>query len=263
MSPELLSDLAKMAGISQTALLTGFVVFLRVGAAMALLPAFGEQSVPQRVRLALALCFTLVVAPGAADKVAGLAAPGDVLSMALITEPLAGLIIGIVLRLFILALQMAGTIAAQATSLSQFFGGAGVEPQPAISQILVVSGLALAVMAGLHIRMAEMLLQSYDALPAGKFPSAALITEWGLGQIAHAVGLAFSLAAPFVIASLIYNVALGVINRAMPQLMVSFIGAPALAFGGLALLVLVVPLALGLWITALGGFLADPFAVTP
>ena len=38
-------------------------------------------------------------------------------------------------------------------------------------------------------------------------------------QIAHSFGLAFALATPFVIASLIYNLALGVINRAMPRKM--------------------------------------------
>ena len=47
----------------------GWVVFLRVAAAMALLPAFGSQSVPLRVRLALACAFAAVVAPAVADRV--------------------------------------------------------------------------------------------------------------------------------------------------------------------------------------------------
>ncbi|MFC3118840.1 flagellar biosynthetic protein FliR [Jhaorihella thermophila] len=38
--------------------------------------------------------------------------------------------------------------------------------------------------------------------------------------------LPFSLSAPFVIASLLYNLTLGAINRAMPQLMVTLVGAP-------------------------------------
>jgi glycosyltransferase involved in cell wall biosynthesis len=37
------------------------------------------------------------------------------------------------------ALQIAGTIAANMTSLSQLLGGAGVDPQPAMAQILARS----------------------------------------------------------------------------------------------------------------------------
>ena len=58
------------------------------------------------------------------------------------------------------------------------------------------------------------------------------------------------IAAPFVIGSLLYNVALGIINRAMPQLMVAFIGAPALTWGGLALFAVAAPLILSVWLAA-------------
>lgn len=248
--------LVELAGVGQEMLIAGFLVFLRVGAAMTLLPAFGEQSVPQRVKLVLTLAFTAVVTPAVAPQLGTLAGT-QVLPF--LTEVLAGLAIGISLRLFIHALQMAGAMAAQATSLSQIFGGAGMEPQPAFAHLLTVAGLALAVMAGLHVRAAELLILSYEVLPAGRLPDAADLADWGLAQVVRAFSLAFSLAAPFVVASLIYNVALGVINRAMPQLMVSFVGAPALAAGGLILLAVVTPLALAVWVQALGGFLDAPF----
>lgn len=243
-------------------LMTGFIVFLRVGAAMALLPAFGEQSVPQRVRLVLALAFTLITAPAVAPDVAGLAAEGRFIGPWLATETVIGLAIGMVLRLFILALQIAGTIAAQSTSLSQFFGGAGVEPMPAISYLLTIGGLALAVMTGLHLKLVELFIVSYQMLPAGQFPAAADMLNWGVGNTAYVFALAFTLAAPFVIASLIYNVALGVINKAMPQLMVAFVGAPALTLGGLALMAISLPLALGIWSEVFSNYLANPFEVS-
>lgn len=244
-------------------LLAAFIVFLRVGAAMAALPAFGEQTLPQRVRLAMALAFTAVVFPAVAGEVQPVVAAGRLVAPYLLTEPLAGVAFGLVLRLFVLVLQMAGAIAAQATSLSQLFAGSGVEPQAAMGHLLTVGGLALAVMAGLHVRLAEALILSYQALPAGAFPAAADILGWGLGNVARAFALAFSLAAPFVIASLIYNVALGVINRAMPQLMVAFVGAPALTAGGLVLLALALPPALVLWQLQFQAFLGAPFDVPP
>ena len=260
MTPELFGALTQLTGLARETLFAMGIVFLRIGAAMAVLPAFGEQVVPMRVRLALALAFTLIVAPAVTPEAAALAARPNGWFRALATETMAGLLIGIGLRLFIHALQTAGTMAAQATSLAQFFGGAGVDPQPAISQLLVMAGLALAVMAGLHVRLAELLILSYALMPAGEFPAGWAVAGWGTAQVARAFALAFSLAAPFVVAALIYNMALGAINRAMPQLMVAFVGAPALTWGGLALLLLVVPVALTVWIAALGAFLADPFA---
>ncbi|MDZ4134992.1 MAG: flagellar biosynthetic protein FliR [Paracoccaceae bacterium] len=256
----LISILTELAGVGQDLIWSTFLVFLRVGAAMALLPAFGEQSVPHRVRLILALCFTSVVAPAVSSRVAPLE---GMLVLPLLTEVTAGLALGISLRLFILALQTAGAMAAQSASLSQLFAGAGPEPQPAMANLFTVAGLALAVMAGLHVRAAQLLILSYDFLPPGHVPLAADLADWGLWQITRAFSLAFSLAAPFVIASLIYNVALGVINRAMPQLMVVFVGAPALTFGGLLLLAIATPLILIVWMQAFGDFLDAPFAVLP
>jgi flagellar biosynthesis protein FliR len=257
---EMIALITQFSGLGQDMLWVGFLVFLRVGAAMALVPAFGEQAVPQRVKLVLALAFTAVVAPAVnADVMAvkrGFVTP-------LATEVIAGLMIGIGLRFFIHALQTAGSIIAQATTLSQLFAGTGPEPQPAISNLLVMAGLALAVATGLHLHVAELLILSYQPLPAGQFPGASDMTDWSLFQIARTFALAFSLAAPFVVASFIYNVAIGVINRAMPSLMVSLIGAPALAAGGLLLLAVVTQLSLAVWLSAVEAYVANPFQVAP
>lgn len=255
--------LAQLLPVAQQALLAGFVTFLRVGAAMALLPGFGEAQVPQRVKLALALGFTLVVAPAVTAQTLPLAQRGAILDPFLATEVIVGLALGLVLRLIVLVLQMAGQVAAQATSLSQLFGGTGAEPQPAISHLMVAGGLALAVMGGLHLRLAEALILSYQVLPAGGLPAGADLAGWGSRQIAQAFALAVTLAMPFVIGALIYNLALGVINRAMPQLMVAFVGAPALTLGGLLLLLLAAPAMLELWRNWAFALLANPFGSTP
>ena len=251
---DLMSPLTALGEIGADMLWVGLLVFLRVGAAMALLPAFGEQSVPQRLRLVLALAFTAIVAPAAgvmADPTAGLALPLGI-------EVIVGLALGIALRMFILALQIAAAIAAQATSLSQLFGGVGPEPQPAIANLLVMAGLALAVASGLHVRVAQLFILSYQIFPAGLVPGSSDLAQWGVAQVAHAFALGFALAAPFTIASLLYNIALGVINRAMPALMVSFIGAPALALGGVALMAIAAPLVLVVWQQSFQIFLSHP-----
>jgi flagellar biosynthetic protein FliR len=252
-------NLTALVGLGQEALLLGFFVFLRAGAMMAVLPAFGEQMIPARVRLVLGLAFTAVVAPALAPRLT----VEDLGFLPLLTEPVVGLLLGLSLRFMIQALQVAGMIVAQSTSLSQLLGGLDSDPLPAIGTLLTLAGLTLAVALGLHVKVAELLLLSYDLFPFAAMPLSREAADWGLAQVAQMFSLGFALAAPFMIASLIYNLALGVINRAMPQLMVAMVGAPALTLGGLALLALAAPIMLSVWGEAWQAQLLDPFGLPP
>lgn len=231
------------------------LVFLRVGAAMAVLPGFGEQAIPVRIRLGLALAFTVVVLPFVADGL-----DGTVLLLPAGAEVSVGLLIGLYLRLHVLALQTAATIAAQSASLSQMFASAGAEPQPALGFLFTMAATALALQAGLHVKLAALFIFSYDLFPAGRFPIPSDVSNWGVTQIARATSLAFALALPYVLAALLWNISLGAINRAMPQLMVAFIGAPALSLGGLVLTAIIAPTILAAWLATFDAQLAAPFA---
>ena len=252
---DLLRQLTQFADLSGPLFLAFMTVFLRVGAAVAMLPAFGEQAIPARVRLAIALCFALIVSPAVPP-------PAAVSPLLLIGEAGIGLMLGLGLRFLIFALQTAGTIIAQSISLAQLFGTMG-EPQPVIGTFLTMAALALAVSQGLHVRAAEYLILSYDLLPMGGGLASPDLARWGLAQVSRSFALAFSLAAPFVIAGLLYNVALGVINRAMPQLMVAMVGAPAITLGGIALFAIAAPLMLQVWLSALSAYLAAPLLIQP
>ncbi|MEL6282489.1 MAG: flagellar biosynthetic protein FliR, partial [Pseudomonadota bacterium] len=59
----------------------------------------------------------------------------------------------------------------------------------------------------------------------------------------------------------VYNLLLGAVNRAMPQLMVALVGMPALSLGGMILILLSGPVLLQVWmgrfddaILTVGGF---------
>lgn len=255
---------AELLAWAQVALWSGFAVILRIGAMMAVIPAFGEQSVPVRVRLALSLAFTLIVLPTTTPLIGPAPTTETALLLFLLAEVVTGLFFGLMLRLFVLALLMAGTIIAQSTSLSQIYGGsAASEPSPAIGHLLVSGGLALAAILGLHVQLATYMINSYALVPPGVFPLPQTVMEAGITEVTRALSLAFSLSAPFVIAALAYNLVLGIINKAMPQLMVTFVGAPALTAGGLILLVLTIPLVLSVWSGALMSFLDMPFGPLP
>ena len=245
-----------LAGLLGAGFWHGAIVFLRVAAIASVFPAFGEQMVPLRVKLAVALAFTFVVAPA----LPLFPVPQGIASLAgyVATETLIGLALGICVRFFSHAIQTAGSIAAQSTSLAQMLGGAGIDPMPALGAVLFWAGMALAMILGLHVRAAEFMIYSYQLLPAGQFPDAGMLSEWGVSRVSKAFALGFTLAAPFVITAVIYNLTLGIINRAMPQLMVAMVGAPVITFGGFVILLVGAPMILNTWSEALMGFFANP-----
>lgn len=237
------------------------LVFLRVAAVSALLPGFGGFDLPARVRLGAALAFTALVLPLVAESLPPIDLRAGPPWRFIATEIAAGVALGLVFRLSVIALQFAGSVAAQSTSLAQIFGGAAAEPMPALGNLLLVGGVALAMAAGLHVSVTASLAASYGVLPPGVVPLAGDLAEWGIARMAEALAVGFGLAAPFLLVAVIYNVALGLINRAMPQLMVALVGAPAIAWAGLALLALAAPAMLALWLDWAGRLIADPFAL--
>lgn len=254
-----MTNLAHALHLTQETLWLHVVVFLRVGPIVALFPGFGEETVPLRIKLSLALAFTAVVAPMVAEGTG--AGPGNwpVFPYIILSETVIGLSLGIGVRFFLMALQTAGSIAAQSTSLSQILGNSGITPMPAMGHVLVTGAVALAMIMDVHVRLAEMAILSYEVLPVGRLPEPGILSGWGVKQVAHSFEFAFVLAAPFVIISFLYNLMLGIINRAMPQLMVVLVGAPAITAGGLLLLMLLAAPMLTLWVTALQDFIEAPF----
>lgn len=255
-------SLAPIIGLVQPMLVGVFLVFVRVGAMIALLPGFGEQSVPSRIKLAVAISFTILVWPLVEISSDILAiSMFDALPM-ILTEALVGLFLGLSVRLVLIALQFAGSIASHSASLAQLMGaGATPDPMPAIGNILVVTGLVLAFSLGLHIKAVNAIALSFQTLPIGTLPTGGDIANWGIAKSSSVAGIAFTLAAPFLVASFAYNLVLGFINRAMPQLMVAFIGAPAITASGIFILFLAGPALLSAWHQHLDAAITAPFGL--
>ncbi|GAA6208919.1 flagellar biosynthetic protein FliR [Cognatishimia sp. WU-CL00825] len=231
-------------------------VFLRVAAASSLMPGFGESAVPLRVKLAMAVALTLAVTPALPTETP---AHGLPLFTTILRETTIGLVLGLGLRAFVFTLQTAGAIAANVTSLSQLFNNGSAEQLPIIGHALNIAGLTLIFVTGLHITFVEYLLSSYSIFPLGAFPDRSTLTPWGVEQVARSFQFAFQLAAPFVILSLLYNVTLGIVNRAMPQLMVALVGAPFITGASLVLLMITAPFLLSVWLARFTLFLSNPF----
>jgi flagellar biosynthetic protein FliR len=259
-----LETLAPFAALGRDAAFAAAAVFMRAGAAVALLPGFGENPLPARVKLGAAVMLAVIVWPAVTPPADLGTLPPARLGLAFLAEAAAGLALGLSARLTIFALQMAGSIAAQSVSVAQMFGeGLTADPQPAYANLLAVAGVALAFALGLPAYAAAALIGSYETFPFGAFAAADEVSRWGVTRIAAAFASAVGIASPFVVGALAYNVALGAINKAMPQLMVAFVGAPAITAGALALMALATPVALRVWARGFEAVMADPFGAIP
>ena len=101
------------------------------------------------------------------------------------------------------ALLIAGTIAAQATSLSQLFGAPSADPSSAIGTTLHMAGLALLMAGGFHLALIEMLAESWRVFPVGFVMPGGDLAQWGTARVADAFTLAVTLSIPFVIVSVL------------------------------------------------------------
>ncbi|WP_308915864.1 flagellar biosynthetic protein FliR [Jannaschia sp. LMIT008] len=233
------------------------VVFFRVTGLMFFLPAFGERMIPARVRLGATFALTAMIAP----LMPAAALPADVTPALILTEATTGAALGAVLKFMTHALLMTGAIAAQATSLSQLFGVQSMDPSSAMGNVLHLGGLALLMASGLHLMVVDLMIRSWDVFPAGFLLPGADVAQWGLERVGAAFALALGLSAPFVIASVLYNLALGVINKAMPQLMVALVGAPLITGLSLALLAATAAIILTVWRERFLATILDPIGI--
>ena len=223
-------------------------IFTRISALVFFLPGLGEQIIPIRVRLTVAMAITIILAP---LLITGTQAPLTVSATAAIfaAEALSGALIGFSIRIAIFTIQTAGSIISQSMSLSQLFGSSiDVQPESPIGTLLMFVATVIAVSSGLHFEAVRVLIISFEILPLGEFPGASETGQWASERAAYSFAAALSLSLPFVLLGFIYNLAIGAANRAMPQLMVAFIGVPAITLAGLVMLALTAPILLDVWI---------------
>ena len=243
-----LETLSGLSVLTLPVIAAAAAIFARISALTFFLPGLGEQFVSVRVRLGAALAITFVVLP----TVIGSAPAPETVSQAaamIAAEAVSGALIGFSIRIAIYALQTAGAIISQSLSLSQLFGSTvELQPESPISTILMIAGIVLIVSTGLHFEVIRVLILTFDYMPLGVFPGVSDTGQWAADRAAYAFAAALSLALPFVALGFVYNMAIGAANRAMPQLMVAFVGIPAVTLAGLVLLALSAPIILNAWI---------------
>ncbi len=205
-----------------------FVVFVRVGTAIAFLPGFSAVYVPMRLRLLLALLISLLVTPTLANVLPAMPRTPAALGLLLLAEATIGLFLGCTARIFFAALQIAGSYIALLASFANALVQDPIVDQQSstIAGFFTTLGVVVLFAADLHHLMLRALVDSYAVF----LPQTGIAIGDASAAIARAVGDSFALgvqlAAPFVVVSLVYNIGMGLLGRLVPQLQVFFFGLP-------------------------------------
>lgn len=231
------------------ALLVGHLLtYCRIQACLLALPGFSMQGLPVRVRVALAMALTPLLAEFARIQ----AAPEALLNLAMLcsAEVITGVVLGGLVRLFALAIDVAASAIAATASLSQIIGVANEYSPHPIGNLLHLAGIALLMAMGFPQLVCDLIRESLVLRPVGDWPRIAEILPLALDLLRRSFVLALVMAAPFILGGFLFQVLSGMVSKVMPALPVMFIAAPAAIMLALVALALLTPSILSSWAEA-------------
>lgn len=238
---------------------TFMLVFARVGAMVMLLPGFGENNIPVRVKLGIALLLTLIILPlhRAAYQV-------DVTSMSalgvlMVHEIVIGIVLGATARVTLAALAVAGSVIAQQLGLGFVTAVDPTQGQQGllIGNFLSILGMTLLFATDTHHLVIAALNESYRIFSPGEMMPTGDVAALATRAFAAAFKIGLQLSAPFLVFGLVFNIGLGVLARLMPAMQVYFVGVPLSIMIGFLIFGLVLAAMMGTYLDYLTGVLHD------
>ena len=236
---------------------TFMLCFSRIGTMIMLLPGLGELTVSPRVRLTLALVLTAVILPLHPNAYqVDLRAFGPVLTT-LFQELVIGAVLGLLSRLTVSALQVAGVVVAQQMGLGFVTAVDPTQGQQGmiVGNFLAVLGITMIFATDLHHLVIMALNDSYEIFKPGELPIIGDVANALSGTVAGAFRIGVQIAAPFLVFGLLFNMGLGVLSKLMPQMQVFFVGMPLSIMIGFLILFLVVGAMMTTFLDYTGGVL--------
>lgn len=225
------------------------LVLARVGAAVMLLPGLGEAELPSVVRAGLAVALTALLLPGIGPAVP-VPPPDPLVGAGMVAAELfTGFWLGWLARLLVQALPITGQIVSYMLGLSNV-----LQPDPvlgtqstALARLLSLAAPVLLLASGLYALPIAALAGSYRLIAPGALLPSGDASESVVQGVAQAFGLALRLAAPFVLASIVWQIALALLARLVPRLQVYSVAMPGQILGGLILFAALATAVLGAW----------------
>ncbi|MBN1380263.1 MAG: flagellar biosynthetic protein FliR [Deltaproteobacteria bacterium] len=222
------------------------LVFLRVSAVLFVIPAFGERTVPARVKGGLAIIITLTVFPFVRADMPSLLQEAQTFAIftAMIGEIMIGITIGFAVRMIFAGVQFAGEM----IGIKMGFYMANIIDPVSSTQVSIIAEfqylIALLVylaVDGHHIFLAA-ITDSYQIVtPLGYHFSGPLMKA--LIQFSGNLFItAVKIGAPVIAVLFFTNTALGIIARTVPQINIFIVGFPLQIAVGLIFFGLTAPI---------------------
>lgn len=231
------------------------LLFARLGALLMSLPIFGEDTVPGRVRLLMALGMTAGLWGLLGPLMPRVASDEPRLAGLLVGELLIGLGIGALIKMMFMAITTAGGIISLQVGLTSALtidAQAGGQV-PMLAKLMSVAAILVCMGLGVHHLWIGTIVHSYTIFPVGQLPPAADFLQLAIKTAGRSMALGLALSAPLLIYGLVFNVGLGLASRLAPAIQVFFIVQPLNLLAGLALFMLL----LGGMLSAFANNLSD------
>lgn len=226
------------------------LTFVRIGAAITIMPGVGDSFTPANVRLYIALGLSLVLAPVVAPMLPNPVPVTGVLFVLIVMEFIIGLFFGTIARIFIVALDTAGMVISLVSGLgnAQLFNPAFSTQGSLIGAFLSVTGVVLLFATNLHHLLFYGLIGSYELFPVGALPDTGGMAEMMSHAIASSFLIGVQLAAPFMVVSMMLYIGMGVLTRLMPQIQVFMLAMPLQILLSLITMSLVISAVMLFWL---------------
>lgn len=199
-------------------------------------PVLAAPGFAWRFRLVLALVLAAWMVPLVAPLIAAPSA-GDAVVWLVVNELLIGGMIGWSASLVVAGARQAGdVVAAQAgLSVSALFDPETGGESTALGHLYGLIALAVFLAMDGPLVMVEALIQSFQAMPAGRLVLDQSAAELIFGQIAEALSLAVRAAAPAAVALIVAGIAMSWLGRLAPSVPLVALSLPVRAFLGVLL----------------------------
>lgn len=223
----------------ETLIIAAFLAFCRIGSCFMLMPGLSSARVAPQVRLFVAVGATFALLANLWDQIVPyVSSQPAVLAPLVASEILIGGLIGMLARIYMLAMSFIGTAVANLIGFTTVGGISveGGEPQGPLGDMIGFAALMLLFVFNFHHEIVKALVQSYQVAPLnGMFnPRTALVDV--TDTISEAFFIVLRLGSPFIAYAILINVTIGFVNKLTPQVPVYFISLPFVIAGGLILL---------------------------
>ena len=212
-----------------TLLYSFLCVFVRCSAMFISSPVFSAQNTPIMVRIFTTLAIAGALTAALGTNIGPPPANMYLFVMAIAHEVLAGLLIGTFMSFVLQAAQMAGTLVdtQMGLSMSQVLNPINGVSSTVISQFKFMLAVVIFLSVNGHHLMLKAFADSYGSMPGMTLEHLPQMKNNLVGLMGTLSVLSLQMAAPVLGVSLVVDAALGIVNKAVPQMQVVVIGLPA------------------------------------